>query len=212
MTLSQKDVDIVCLHDLGRVSGGLYVSMDGFWNYGFGPQGKPIPVPDRDWCGIPHLDVGGPGALFRLYGDLIVRCPLVLASGAPNGERESIVFYESVKGFLASQGEGSDGDRPVVSGGLSWLALSNTERTRVGLLLANTSSEPIEVRASFEGLRLVSPLFRTLSAPSDKLDVYEMPGEAKPWKLESWMDKKSAPDRFTVPAHAVMTVEFGVGD
>lgn len=211
MTLAQKDVDLVCLHDLGRVSGGLYVAMDGFWNYGFGPEGKPFSVPDRDWAGVPHLDVGGPGALFRLYGDLLMRCPLVLANGAPNGDRESIVFYESVKAYRNLRREKGVDDPSVVKGGLSWVALANRERTRVGLLLVNTSAEPIGVKASFEGATLEFPLFRTLSAPADKLDVYEVPGDPKPWKSESWMDRLPPCDRFTVPANTAMTVEFGTG-
>lgn len=209
MTLRQKDVDLVCLHDLGRVSGGLYVARDGKWQYGFGPEGKADVIPDSGWTGVAHLDVGGPGALFRLYGDLVMRCPVVLAGGAPNGDRESIVFYESVKDYTKARMEKGVDDPSVIRGGLGWLALADRGRTRVGLLLVNTSAEPIAVKADFKGRTLASPLFRVLSAPADRLDVYETPGDPKPWRLESWMDKLPPCDRFAVPPHSAMTVEFG---
>ena len=48
-----------------------------------------------------------------------------------------------------------------------------------------------------------------VAAPAARLDVYETPGDPKPWRLESWMDKLPPCDRFVVPPNSAMTVEFG---
>lgn len=195
--LAQPDVDATCQLSLIGCSGALYLSRRGHWMDG------DRSARDWDFCGASRLDVGGCGALYRLYTNALRDCPRIVAHGAPKGFRTMNTFYDSI--VARNKARRSGAPLPALKGGVEWLAALNAKGDTLAILAVNSSEREEPLGLQLAGHTCGRVTCRTLTCPSSALDAYELPGEPKPWRVEAFEGRC---ETLTVPANAVMVAEF----
>lgn len=192
--LAQPDVDATCQLGLIDESGALYLSKRGVWSY----DDRAF----RDWgfCGSSRLDVGGCGALYRLFTNALQDHPRVMTHGATNGFKTMNVFYDSLIQHW------KNADEPI-RGGVEWIAALNAKGDNVALLAVNSSDMAEKVSFSVADHELRRSVVRLLSCDGKMIDRYEVPGEPKPWKISACESNGCS---FSIPANTILVVEVAV--
>lgn len=197
--LAQPDVDATCQLSLIGCSGALYLSRRGYWMDG------DRSARDWDFAGASRLDVGGCGALYRLFNNALQDCPRVLAHGAPYGFKTMNTFYDSI--IARNKARKAGEPLPALKGGVEWLAALNAKGNKLAVLAVNSSENEETLNLQLDGLQVERQQVRILSCPLAALDTYELPGEPKPWRVEAF---ESRARTLRVPPNAVVVAEVSV--
>ena len=197
--LAQPDVDATCQLSLIGCSGALYLSRRGRWMDG------DRKARDWDFAGRTRLDVGGCGALYRLFNNALQDCPILLAHGAPQGFRTMNTFYDSI--VARNQARKSGKEPPPLKGGVEWLAALNAKGDKFAILAVNSSAAEESVDLRVAGHSLGRMTRRTLFCPDSALDSFEVPGEPKPWIVEA---SEMRSDALRIPPNAIVVAEVSV--
>ena len=187
--LGQPNVDGVNLHNLGTLSGGLYVSNGKNW-ISQRDGSKKICL-DKTGIGIPHAEVGPAGPVFRLYCSALLKHPIILEHGVNESQGAgahfwaSAVYYESGRKQAASFEKGVERkDWPKIRGNVEWIAAMSPEKDSLALLMVNTKPETVVLPVEIEGRQIEGrPVIRTLRCESDGVYAHVLPGEKPLWKL-----------------------------
>ena len=197
--LAQPDVDATCQLSLIGCSGALYLSRRGRWMDG------DRKLRDWDFAGRSRLDVGGCGALYRLFNNALQDCPRILAHGAPYGFRTMNTFYDSI--VARNQARKAGKEPQPLKGGVEWLAALNAKGDMLAVLAVNSSDREESVDLRVAGRSLGRMTRRTLTCPDPALDSFEVPGEPKPWIVEA---SEVRSDTLRVPPNAIVVAEVSV--
>ena len=203
MALCQPETDGFCQHQLTALSGAIYQSTGKDWFIQWYDSSQDQ-LPDRMApYGLPRMDVGQMGVMYRIFTQGIAECPIFLAHGTEKGAGTNEWDYccsarladdiyarrraikEGKKAFsLFSSGDGY----PEVKGELEWVASTRKSRNKLCLLMVNSKNEPQTVRVTAKGKMFAAPTYRTLSCPEEFVDSCEIPGEGRAWRQLSWED------------------------
>ncbi len=200
MAIAQPSLDSVYLHYLQHHSGGIYVSNGKKWWFQFDGSGKELP--DITGDGKPQIDIGVTGPLYKLFNDALVNHPLVIAHETPLGNWASAKYYDSWVNMRLAERKGET-NLPKVLGDFEYLAATNDKRDSLVVLAANTYETAKEISVKVPGYQVTGMTVRTMTCRPDALDTYEMPGEPKPWTVQSYMTGKSTVE---VPSNSIMTI------
>ena len=204
--LTRPEVDGVCNHCIGSLSGGFYVSDGKEWQVQW--DGKCKNYPDDNGNGRARIELGPSGPLFRLYTDALVDHPVILNSGA-NGN-------QGIKESLLARGirdyRGSWASALYYDGrekGVQWVAATNPERTSLAILCANSRDEAQTFKIGLTGFSPAGKAqIRAVSCPAEKVKLHARPGEPKPWRMEEtneFADAERQTLAIAIPSNSYMT-------
>ena len=175
--LAQPDIDGICNHCIGSLSGGFAVSDGREWIVQWDSAGRNYP--DLDGVGHPHFELGPSGRLFGLYTAALEKHPLILRHGTdrplkgPGDDGLNAIQYYTNGSYQPPDGG---------YGALEWIVLANPEKTSVAVLFANSRHQAIPVRLDLgRGIAFGRKSVRSVRCRPDRIYKRVIPGEPKPW-------------------------------
>jgi len=194
MTIMQPEVDGLNHHQIYALTGALYQSGGKSWAVQWRDEGGEY-LDFGSPYNKPRMDLGGAGALYRLYTEALKEHPLLLAHGTSKEQDTEDTFYTSCRVYdtmvanRKARKEGKSGSSvPKVKGEVEYVVAATPNQGSLCLLMVNSGDKAQKVTINVPGKIFFAPTYRTLSCPEKYLDCREVPGDEKPWKLLSWED------------------------
>lgn len=187
--LAQPDVEAMNLHGFDSQAGAFNYAHDGYWHVQWDTANSSYR--DYDWIrGEERLETGLTGEIYRWFCGAIRQCPVVLAHGATDAKDADDAFFACTRYYgelIASRLDVEAGREPrAVPGAVEWLALANKDRSRLVLLMANTTDRPQRAVLKVAGKVLYTGTYRRLTCDPELIDCSSVPGETKPWRTIAW--------------------------
>ena len=198
MVVCQPEVEGICAHQCGQLSGGFYIADGkGTWRgqraHGLGND----MFVDPDWTGRPRLEVGPVGPVFKLYNEALLDHPHVLARGRRREGSITDGRYNQMINIWNNSGEGS----------VEWVLLANADRSSFALMVCNCCSVPFRPPVNAVGCSLGKPHYRVYRCRKEDVCVSQMPGEPR----LAWEEEYDGNEgEIVVPEKSVTTIVFPV--
>ena len=198
MIVCQPEVEGICAHQCGQLSGGFYIADGkGKWR-GQRKQGLGSDLfVDPDWTGCPRLEVGPVGPVFKLYNEALMGHPHVLARGRRADGSITDGQFGQIVSVWNDSGEGT----------VEWVLLSNADRTSAALMVCNCCSEPFCPPLKTVGCALGKPHYRLYRCKKE--DIYERQAPGQP--RIAWEEEYDGGEgEIVIPGKTIATVVFPV--
>jgi hypothetical protein len=198
MIVCQPEVEGICAHQAGQLSGGFYIADGkGLWRgqrtHGLGNSA----FVDPDWTGRPRIEVGPVGPVFKLYNEALLAHPHVLRRGRRYDGSINDGRFNQMMNVWRNSGEGT----------VEWVLLTNKDRSSYALMVCNCCSVPFEPEMKMVGVNLARPHYRVYRCRREDIHVSQMPGEPR----LAWQEEYDGDEgKIVVPEKSVTTIVFPV--
>ncbi len=215
-TTASPMVDCTSTHQLSCLAGGFYIADGkGDWVVQWAEHDEGRGYGDPDATGVPRIEIGPAGPVYRLYNEALMKHPLILDTGVwrerIRGEKlcSGVLFYESTDRVKAWYANGCKGKRPEMRGGEQWVLACNPRRTSAVFLIANSvEAYPWPMEFNYKGYRPRGKArCRFYRCRPEDVVMRHIPGE----KSLAWMEEKTMEfGKIVIPSMCVATVEFDI--
>lgn len=198
MIVCQPEVEGICAHQCGQLSGGFYVADGkGAWRgqraHGLGNDA----FLDPDWTGHPRLEVGPVGPVFKLYNEALLGHPHVIARGRRRDGSITDGRFNQMINIWNNSGEGT----------VEWVLLANEDRSSFALMVCNCCSTPFRPPVETVGCELGRPHYRLYRCKKEDVCVSQAPGEPR----LAWQEEYDGEEgRIEIPGKTIATIVFPV--
>ncbi len=194
MMACQPEVDGFYHHNMCNLAGGLYISSGKGWNVQWRDEGGDYEDLDSP-LGRPRMEVGAPGAVYRIIGNAFRTHPLLWHHGTSEKMDDEDTFYTSSRvtdQVYAHRRALKEGEKaPAVDGEVEWVALTGGNN-RLCLVMVNTKSTTEKIKVTVPGKQFAAPTYRISRIKDPKyIDCREVPGEAKLWEEFAYEDTQT---------------------
>ena len=194
MIVCMPEVEGISAHQCGQLSGGFYIANGrGDWRgqraHGLGND----MYVDPDWTGHPKLEAGPAGPAFRYFNEALMKHPHVIDRGRRKDGSIKDNWW---------QVEWSCRDHIV-----SWVLLTNPERTSAALMVCNCGSKPFLPQLETKGCTFGVPHYRVYRCKVGDVDQHQWPGEPRIAWQEEYDGKEG---EIVIPEESVCTLVFPI--
>lgn len=185
--LAHPKIDGISLHNLGTLAGGISVS-NGKWHSQRDPMGKEYP--DPDYAGVPRMEVGPAGPVFKIYCEAIKSHPIIYKygktdrQGANSSAWASANYYGSAAKQRRAIATGVPREKlPRLKGDVEWVATFDADMTSLSMLMVNSLDRKVDMPIVLDGFAFVGrPTVRSVTIKEGHVYSHLIPGERPLWQ------------------------------